>query len=124
VQSPDTSPKKLRISLRAAMSFFVGFTKIAASSAYKEAFIPFDLGVIRFKTYLLAASWWIFWSGSIAKMKSMRDRGSPYQSPHSCLIGRSRLPLRRILDEEVAREMEIHSRHLDPNPNLSSTSSP
>jgi hypothetical protein len=120
VQSPEASLKKLRISFRAAMSCFLGLTKIAVSSAYKEAFIPLDLGEIGCNTPLSAASWRILWSGSIANMKSMGDIGSPCRSPCSCLIGQPRPPFRRILDEEVAKDMEIHSHHLHPNPSLSS----
>jgi hypothetical protein len=46
VHSLDAFPKKFRISFRVAMSCFLGLTKIAASSAYKEAFIPLDLVVV------------------------------------------------------------------------------
>jgi hypothetical protein len=60
--------------------------------------------------------------GSIARIKSMEDRGSPYHMPLSCLMGFLGVPFRRSLDEEDVRAMLSHSLHFRPKPNLCSTS--
>jgi hypothetical protein len=47
--------KKTKISFSVMMSCFLGLTKITASSAYKDAMIPFDLREIGCNTPLSAA---------------------------------------------------------------------
>jgi hypothetical protein len=46
VQSPVACLKKSKISFRAAMSYFLGLTKVTVSSAYRDALIPLNLGEI------------------------------------------------------------------------------
>jgi hypothetical protein len=77
VRSPEVYQKKSRISLRVARSCFLGLTKITALSAYKNVLIPFNLGVMWCITPLSVARWRNFWRGSIARMKSMGEIGSP-----------------------------------------------
>jgi hypothetical protein len=123
VQSPDASPSISKISFRAATSYLVGLTKIVVSSAYSEALVTFDLGEIWFSTPLPTARCSNLWRGSIAKINSMGEIGSPCLRPRSCLIGQPRVPFRRIREDEVDKAMSIQFRHLVPNPNFSKTSS-
>jgi hypothetical protein len=59
------------------MSCFLGLTKITVSSAYRDALIPLDLREFGCNTPPSVARWRILWRGSIAKMKSMGEMGSP-----------------------------------------------
>lgn len=47
------------------------------------------------------ANWRICWSGSMAKMKSISESGSPCRTPQACLKAWPGFPLRRTRDEDV-----------------------
>jgi hypothetical protein len=66
---------------------------------------------------VLAASSMSRCSGSIARMKSICDSGSPCRKPLACFMRRLGTPLRRILKEDVASKVAIQSLHLCPKPN-------
>jgi hypothetical protein len=93
-----------------------GFAKIAASSAYKEQRREAALGRTGCNSPLLAASSISRCSGSIAKMKSMGDSGSPCRSPLACLIRFPGTPFTSILDDDVARRVAIQSLYFCPKP--------
>lgn len=59
---------------------------------------------------------------SIAMMKSIGARGSPWRTPLRWWKLFPGLPLIRILDDEVANKINIHSLHLGLNPTCSNTS--
>jgi hypothetical protein len=60
--------------------------------------------------------------GSIARMKSMGEIGSPCRSPLSCFRGFPRIPFRRTLDEAVDKARLIQSLHFALKSSLCRTS--
>jgi hypothetical protein len=91
-----------------------------APYAYKDVLIPFDLVEIWCNTPFSTVKCRILCRGSIARMKSMGEMGSPCLRPRSCLIGRPGIPFKWILEEEVKARL-IQFLHLASKPNLSST---
>jgi hypothetical protein len=63
------------------------------------------------------------YNGSIARMNSIDESGSPYRSPLPCLMGLLASPLRRIHDDVLLHTRAKISLHLCPNPNCSMISS-
>jgi len=79
--SPEMLPKAWRTTWVAAMSSFVGFKKMAASSAYREAL---HLAMVEGSGDI--APFWVASSsirckGSMARIKSIGDRGLPWRTP-------------------------------------------
>ena len=75
---PEVSPKFRRSLDNAVTSFWVGFTKIAVSSAYRDTS---SVGVLPRsfpKQPELAAKSRSFWRGSIEMTKRSGDSGSPW----------------------------------------------
>jgi hypothetical protein len=122
---PQTSclPKHIQDFLQGYHVLLLGAHKKAVSSAYKDVLISFDLGEIWCKTLFSITKCRILWRGSIARMKSMGEMGSPCLRPLSCLIGRPEIPFKRILEEEEVKTRLIQSLNLAPKANLSNTSS-
>jgi hypothetical protein len=50
------------------------------------------------------------WSGSIAKMKSMGESGSPWRMPLAWVKPEPCLSLSDTVEEAIRKRMEIHSR--------------
>jgi hypothetical protein len=111
-----------RMPLSAVMSYFVGLTKIVASSTQSDVLIPLSLAEMGWRIPLSVATFRSLSKGSIAMIKSIGESGSPCLSPLSCFMGFPGVPLRRILEEDEANAMLNQSLHLGPNPNFYRTS--
>jgi hypothetical protein len=58
-EPPVACPNTSRISYGVAMPYFLGLTKMAAVTAYKDAFISIDLEVMGCSTPFSVARWMI-----------------------------------------------------------------
>lgn len=122
IRSPELFPNKSNKWFKICNSARSGFANKAASSAYSEQRSLAALRRICFKMPLLAANSINLWRGSMAKMKSISDSRSPWQSPLACLNFFLSTPLSSTLDEAVASNVDIQSRPFCPNPSASKTS--
>ena len=118
VSSPETAPKVVRMCKVSWTSSLAGFKKMAASSAYKLSLSLADLLVIGESAPSLVAKSNSRWSGSIARMNSIGDKGSPCRSPVLCLNHCPRPPFSRTEVEADERSVETHALHFCPKPNL------
>lgn len=121
MQSPVAFPKLSSRRSRLSISWREGSAKIMASSAYRQVLrgpiLP-GRGVSMPSSSALSRRQW---RGSMARMKSKGERGSPCRNPLRWSISRPELPFRTKAEEELARIVEIQSLHLALKPNLSSS---
>uniref|UniRef100_A0A0A9HGG9 Uncharacterized protein n=1 Tax=Arundo donax TaxID=35708 RepID=A0A0A9HGG9_ARUDO len=122
VLRPEAVPKMDSSSWTILMSSFFGLTKIAASSAYMLVRILAALCCIDCSCPASVAKSNNRCRGSIARMKSMGNRGSPCRNPVQWLKLLPLVPLSKTEDEAVDSKAETRSLHRVPNPNLSRTS--
>jgi hypothetical protein len=100
-----------------------GLRNSIASSTYKLVCILMGLAPMEESRPCVVTISNIHWSGSIARMNSIRDKGSPSRRPWACLIGTPGWPLSMIRKEVVLQIRAIMSCHRWPKPSLSNTSS-
>jgi hypothetical protein len=122
VQSPVAVLKCSNICFKLATSTGIGLRKIATSSAYKLVLILTGLAPIGCTNPTMVAMFSNFCNGSIARIKSIGDKGSLCQSPCPCLMGRSGCPFRIIHDDVELHISAMISRHRWSNPSCCITS--
>jgi hypothetical protein len=103
--------------------FFFGFTKIAASSAYMDVLHFAATRGSCVRTLWLVARSKNRCNGSMAKMKSIGDSGSPWRTPLAWRNFPPGTPFSKALEAAARNKMETHSRQRGPNPRACSTSS-
>ena len=86
IVKPEHSPKVCKILLNLDRSLAVGAENIAASSAYREHLSFAVFGRIGWRKPLSAAISMMHWRGSIARMNSNGESGSPCLNPPACLM--------------------------------------
>jgi hypothetical protein len=115
-------PNSCRMVVVASSSSLVGLMKIAASSTYIEVFhLAAARGSLE-RTPCYVAMSISRCSGSMARMKSMGERGSPCRTPLLWLKAGPCCPLSSTFDEAVRKRIESHSRHRGPKLNAYRTS--
>jgi hypothetical protein len=123
ILSPEQLPKRLSTWVMWYNSVRFGLAKSVASSSYREHRREAALGRTGCNKFLLAAISISLCNGSIARMKSNVDSGSPCRRPLAWFIGLPGEPFKRIRDDAVARRVAIQSLHLCPNPSACNVSS-
>jgi hypothetical protein len=113
---PVTAPNLRRRSLRFVTSELVGFRKMTASSTYIKAqnlaVQPLSL-LWRPRSVAICSS---RCSGSMARMKSSGDNGSPCRRPRPCSIGSSGALLSITREVDVVSKATIQRCHLGGKP--------
>jgi hypothetical protein len=122
VQSHVAFPKACSKCWRCSTFGAVGQRNKTTSSTYNLVHILIGSAPIRVSNPSWVAFSRNFCSGSMVRMNSIGDSGSPCRSPRPCLIGFLGSPLRRILDEVWLHISAIMLRHRCPNPTCSMNS--
>ena len=119
---PDTVLNSCRMVVVASRSSLVGLMKIAALLAYIEILhLAAARGSLERNPCCVAMSI-NRCSGSMARMKSMGERGLPCQTPLLWLKADPCYPLSNTFDDAVWKRIETHSCHRGPKPNACWTS--
>ena len=120
---PEKFPNAWRTVLIASRSSFMGLMKMSASSAYMEIL---HLAAAEGKGERIpccVANSSSRCRGSMARMKSMGDRGSPWRTPLPWLNLGPCWPFSNTVEVAVRKRMDTHSRQRGPKPRACSSSS-
>jgi hypothetical protein len=123
VHKPIAAPNVCSNYCRCATFDAMGLRNRIVMSAYKLVCVHIGstpIGWSRSACVTMSSS---LCNGSIASMKSIDGRGSPYQNPQPCLIGLSASPFRRMHEDVLLHMKVMRSLHLCLNPRCSMTSS-
>jgi hypothetical protein len=119
---PEHSPKKFSILYNRWSSDDAGSEKIAASSAYSEHLSCADFGRTGLSTPFCAANSIIHCNGSMARINSNGESGSPCHKSLACLIPLVGWPFTNTFEDDVPSSADTQSLHLVLNPRACITS--